>query len=93
MSAGETANGNDAQDALSALNDLIDAWQLERLFIFTIARTTKTSELGRLVVEPFWTQAEQEFLERLDAITIDVDETAGEVLDKMLREARTFRQV
>jgi len=32
------------------------------------------------------------FTGRVDAITIDVDETAGEVLDKMLREARTFRQ-
>lgn len=32
------------------------------------------------------------FTGRVDAITIDVDETAGEVLDKMLREARTVRQ-
>lgn len=35
------------------------------------ARPTKKSELGRLVVEPFWNQAEQEFLERLDAITME----------------------
>jgi biopolymer transport protein ExbB/TolQ len=32
------------------------------------------------------------FTGRVDAITIDVDETAGEVLDKMLREARTVNQ-
>jgi biopolymer transport protein ExbB len=31
------------------------------------------------------------FTGRVDAITIDVDETAGEVLDTMLREARTVR--
>lgn len=46
LSSGETPSGNDAQDALSALNDLIDAWKLERLFIFTIARTTKTLTSG-----------------------------------------------
>jgi hypothetical protein len=46
LSAGDTATGTDAQDALSRLNDLIDAWQLERLFIFTVARTTKTLTSG-----------------------------------------------
>jgi biopolymer transport protein ExbB len=33
------------------------------------------------------------FTGRVDAITIDVDETAGEVLETMMREARTVRGV
>ena len=31
----------------------------------------KRTELGRIVVEPFWTGAEQEFLKQLDAVTIE----------------------
>ena len=31
----------------------------------------KRSELGRLVVAPFWTECEQGFLERLDGLTIE----------------------
>jgi Rrf2 family protein len=31
----------------------------------------KKSELGSVVVEPFWSDAEQEFLKRLDTVTIE----------------------
>jgi Rrf2 family protein len=32
---------------------------------------TKRSDLGRLVVDPFWGESEAGFLERLDSVTID----------------------
>lgn len=65
LAAGETATGNDAQDALSRLNDMVDAWNLERLFIFTIVRTPKTLGSGTAsytigtggsinIVRPLW---------------------------------------
>lgn len=46
LAPGETASGNDAQDALSRANEMIDAWQLERLIIYTVVRTTKTLTSG-----------------------------------------------
>jgi hypothetical protein len=47
LAAGETANANDAQDVLSRLNDLVDSWSLDRLFMFTLVRTTKTLSAGQ----------------------------------------------
>jgi hypothetical protein len=46
LAAGETANANDAQDVLSRLNDLVDSWSLDRLWLFTTVRTTKTLTSG-----------------------------------------------
>jgi len=42
LAAGETPTAEDASDALDALNDMVDSWQLERLFIHEIVRTVKT---------------------------------------------------
>jgi hypothetical protein len=36
----ETLNGNDSANFLGVLNDLVDAWNVERLYIVTVAETT-----------------------------------------------------
>lgn len=40
LAAGEQAQADEAQDALSSLNDLIDSWKLERLMVFAIQPQT-----------------------------------------------------
>lgn len=40
--AGEPLSGADAQYALGALNDMIDAWNTQRLFIYAIAEVVAT---------------------------------------------------
>lgn len=39
LAAGETAQANDADDAFTALNAMIDSWGTQRLTIYTVART------------------------------------------------------
>lgn len=46
LGAGETATADEADDALTALNNLIDQWAAERLQIYTITRTTWTINSG-----------------------------------------------
>jgi hypothetical protein len=41
LGAGETADADDALDALATANDLVDSWKLDPLWIFTLARVTK----------------------------------------------------
>lgn len=41
LAAGETLRGDDATDALSALNDMVDAWRTERLTLYAQTRSTK----------------------------------------------------
>ena len=36
LAAGEQAQADEAQDALATLNDMIDAWKLERLMVYAI---------------------------------------------------------
>lgn len=46
IAAGETADADDSLDALDTLNDLVDAWALDTLWIYTVARVTKTLTVG-----------------------------------------------
>ena len=46
IQANETPSAEDQSDAFLRLNDLVDAWQTERLTIFTVTRTTFTITSG-----------------------------------------------
>src|SRR6266550_5750010 len=46
IQANETPSAEDQADAFLRLNDLVDAWQTERLTIFTVTRTTFTITSG-----------------------------------------------
>lgn len=42
LAVGETATAEEASDALTSLNELLEAWSLERLMVYHIAEVTKT---------------------------------------------------
>lgn len=46
VSAGEAPTSGESDDALTALNRMIDAWAAERLSIYAVVRTTKTLASG-----------------------------------------------
>lgn len=50
--AGEALSGADAQYALGALNDMIDAWNTQRLFIYTIAEVVASASGLPIAIGP-----------------------------------------
>lgn len=54
LGAGETADADDASDALLSLNLMLDAWQADQLFAYSIEETTKalTAGVGTYTIGP-----------------------------------------
>lgn len=44
--AGETINGDEMTDCLAALNEMLDSWQTERRFVYTVQELTHTLTAG-----------------------------------------------
>jgi len=75
LAAGEDAEANDAADALSALNRLLDQWAVERLNIYTIVRTTVpiVSGTGTYSIVGTATQPRPAFLDHVGYIDTSTD--------------------
>lgn len=52
LASGETPSSAEAEDGLNALNGMIDAWQTERLMIYTIQRVTQDALGNTLAFTP-----------------------------------------
>ncbi len=49
LESGETPNANDTQDALQVLNDLLESWSIEKLFVFASTENIFTFNPGTYI--------------------------------------------
>ena len=89
---GDTATNAEAQDALMALNGMVDAWALERLMLFTTARNVYPLVAGQQVYQigpsgPDWIAPRPTKIDRAGLVIANSDPT--QVLERPLKVLKT----
>lgn len=95
LASGETATGNEMNDSLVILNNMIDSWATERLTIYTVARTEFNLSSGTQdytigaggtfnIVRPLWIVAA--------SIITDSTAAADQKIELPIEQAMTTRE-